>query len=203
MFTKIKNLFKKVKSNVLFKINSLIFTDEKIKELLLNSLVIHLDQAELDEGDHIEYDFLNAFSEEEKEEVEKQEKDSTNGNLMAVTSIYDEGEYEVLFALVPIKDFAFKFLPWKAKKEIEDLAKHEAFHVRQYKYICSHGGLNAIKRLAEYMAVTPYEDNIFEMGAYLYQWFDEVQDFKLDFEYFINPSVKENEEPVSIAAVVK
>ena len=47
--------------------------------------------------------------------------------------------------------------------------------------------MEAIKRLAEYMAATSYEDNIFELGAYLYQWFGEVHDFEECFKIFIAP----------------
>ena len=41
-------------------------------------------------------------------------------------------------------------------------AKHEAFHVRQYNYIWQRGGIEAFDRVVEYLATTPYEDNIFE-----------------------------------------
>ncbi|MBR3745353.1 MAG: hypothetical protein IKN27_00110 [Selenomonadaceae bacterium] len=84
-----------------------------------------------------------------------------------------------------MKDSAFKFWPWQVKTEIQGTAKHEAFHVRQYNYIWQRGGIEAFDRVVEYMTTTPYEDNIFEAGAYLYQWFDEVQDFNACFNYFI------------------
>lgn len=181
-------LVREISERLCRKINERLFSEEKIAELLLKSLCAHLDLCtDFVPNVNIAYDFIDNFSAEEIELAESQEKGSSDGNLIAITSIYDVNEYEIIFALKPLKDFAFKFLPWRAKKEIQDLAKHEAFHVRQYNYLCKHGGMDAIKRLAEYMAVTPYEDNIFELGAYLYQWFDDVQDFEECFKIFITP----------------
>ena len=189
IFNRGLTFFHELSERLCRKINERLFSEEKIAELLLESLCTHLDLCtDFVPNVNITYDFIDNFSAEEIELAESQEKGSSDGNLIAITSIYDVNEYEIIFAFNPLKDFAFKFLPWRAKKEIQDLAKHEAFHVRQYNYICKHGGMEAIKRLAEYMvATTPYEDNIFELGAYLYQWFDEVHDFEECFKYFITP----------------
>lgn len=170
------------------KINERLFSDEKIAALILESLDTHLSSGnELDSGVNIEYNIIEDFTPEEVALVESQEKGSTNDRLLATTLICDADECCVVFALEAMKVAAFNLWPWQVKKEIQGTAKHEAFHVRQYHYICQHGGIEAFDRVVEYMTTTPYEDNIFEAGAYLYQWFDEVQDFEACFQYFIAP----------------
>ena len=170
------------------KINERLFSDEKIAVLIRESLDTHLSSGnELDSGVNIEYNIIEDFSTEDAAFVESQEKGSTDNELIATTSIYEADDYYIVFALKPMKNLAFKFPPWRAKKEIQDIAKHEAFHVRQYHYICKEGGMEAIDRLANYMSNVDYADNIFELGAYLYQYFDEKHDFKADFDPFIHP----------------
>ena len=170
------------------KINELLFSDEKIAALIRESLDTHLSSGnELDSGVNIEYNFIDEFSPEDTASVEEQEKGSTAGELLATTSLYEADDYYIVFALKSMKNFAFKFPPWRAKKEIQDIAKHEAFHVRQYHYICKEGGMEAIDRLTNYMSTVDYNDNIFELGAYLYQWFGEKHDFETDFDPFIHP----------------
>ena len=176
------------------KINECLFSDEKIEALIVESLSTHLFSGEeLAPNAKIEYDLIEDYSDEEKAFVEAREKGATEAEgLMATTSVVDVDYYFILFALKPVKNLIFKLSPWRAKKEIQDIAKHEAFHVRQYDYVCRHGGSEALDRLGEYFATTPYDENIFELGAYLYQFFDEVQDFEDDFKDFINPTSKKN-----------
>ena len=170
------------------KINERLFSDEKIAALILKSLDTHLSSGnELDSGVNIEYNIIEDFSQEDVAFVERSEKGSTDNSLLATTSIYELDDYYIVFALKSIKNFAFKFPPWRVKKEIQDIAKHEAFHVRQYHYICKEGGMEAIDRLAQYMSNVDYGDNIFELGAYMYQFFDEKHDFAADFDSFIHP----------------
>ena len=170
------------------KINERLFSDEELIAIIDESLNAHLClDAELDHNVKIEYDIIEDFTAEEAALIESQEKGSTNNRLLATTSLYDAGDYLVVFALEAMKDSAFNLWPWQVKKEIQGIAKHEAFHVRQYNYIYQHGGIEAFDRVVEYMMTTPYEDNIFEAGAYLYQWFDEVQDFEACFQDFITP----------------
>ena len=168
------------------KVNERLFSDEKLIALIAETFDAHLCWGkELDLNTTVEYDIITDFPPEDVALVESQEKGSTTDRLLATTSIYDAGDYLVVFALEAMKDSAFKFWPWQVKTEIQGTAKHEAFHVRQYNYIWQRGGIEAFDRVVEYLATTPYEDNIFEAGAYLYQWFDEVQDFDACFNYFI------------------
>ena len=186
LFNRSLTLVREVSQRLCRKINERLFSDEKLIAIIDETLNYHLClDAELNPNVKIEYDIIQDFSPEEVALIESQEKGSTNDRLLATTSLYDAGDYLVTFALEAMKDSAFKFWPWQVKTEIQGTAKHEAFHVRQYNYIWQRGGMEAFDRVVEYLATTPYEDNIFEAGAYLYQWFDEVQDFDACFNYFI------------------
>ena len=186
LFNRSLTLVREVSQRLCRKINERLFSDEKLIAIIDETLNYHLClDAELNPNVKIEYDIIQDFSPEEVALIESQEKGSTNDRLLATTSLYDAGDYLVTFALEAMKDSAFKFWPWQVKTEIQGTAKHEAFHVRQYNYIFQHGGFEAIDRLTEYLATTPYEDNILELGAYLYQWFDEIYDFEECFQYFI------------------
>ena len=186
LFNRSLTLVREFSQRLCRKINERLFSDEKLIAIIDETLNYHLClDAELNPNVKIEYDIIQDFSPEEVALIESQEKGSTNDRLLATTSLYDAGDYLVTFALEAMKDSAFKFWPWQVKTEIQGTAKHEAFHVRQYNYIWQRGGIEAFDRVVEYMTTTPYEDNIFEAGAYLYQWFDEVQDFDACFNYFI------------------
>lgn len=186
LFNRSLTLVREFSQRLCRKINERLFSDEKLITIIDETLNYHLClDAELNPNVKIEYDIIQDFSPEEVALIESQEKGSTNDRLLATTSICDAGNYLVVFALKAMKDSAFKFWPWQVKTEIQGTAKHEAFHVRQYNYIWQRGGIEAFDRVVEYMTTTPYEDNIFEAGAYLYQWFDEVQDFNACFNYFI------------------
>lgn len=194
MFKKIKDLVKNAGEKILYKINAKFFSNNELIEILALTFDEHLRwEEEIDLSTQVEYDIITDFAPNEIAEVESQEKGSTKDRLLAVTSLYDENSYVTCFALEAIKDAAFKLWPWQVKKEVQGTAKHEAFHVRQYNYIIKHGGTEAIDRLVEYMATVDYEDNILEAGAYLYQWFEYVQDFETCFQQFINPTTNEKE----------
>ena len=107
--------------------------------------------------------------------------------ILGITSVYTEKEIYILYSLKTIKDYTFSMNPLIAWSEIMDIAKHEAYHVRQYRYILKHGGMDAVKRVKEYMSTTPYEDNMIEIGAYAYQIYDKEQDFSSEFDRFIYP----------------
>lgn len=169
-FSTSADLFKSVKNWLYRKINERLFSYKKLAYFIHESLETHLNlETELTPGTVVKYDIIADFSAEDTALVESQEKDSNVGGLLAITSTYDVDDYYICFALEAMKNSAFKLLTWQVKKEIQDTAKHEAFHVRQYHYVCRHGGL--------------------EPGAYLYQWFDEVQNFEEYFQYFIIPPV--------------
>ena len=107
--------------------------------------------------------------------------------ILGITAVYSEKEIYIVYSLKTIKDYTFAMNPLIAWSEIMDIAKHEAYHVRQYRYILKHGGMDAVKRVKEYMSTTPYEDNMIEIGAYAYQIYDKEQDFSSEFDRFIYP----------------
>lgn len=202
MFEKIKNLVKNAGEKIMYKINTKFFSNDELIEMLALTFDDHLRwEEEIDLSTQVEYEIIADFTLDEIAEVESQEKGSTKDRLLAVTSLYDGNSYITSFALEAIKDMAFKLWPWQVKKEVQGIAKHEAFHVRQYNYVIKHGGAEAIDRLVEYMATVDYEDNILEAGAYLYQWFEYVQDFEACFQQFIDPN--ENELLSTAAAATK
>ena len=183
-----KRLVRELSESLCRKINARLFTNEKITVLIVDTLHEQLDSCdEFSPEVKINYEIIDDFTAEDYAYVESQEKGATADGLLATTSLYDAEHYLIQFALEAMKNSAFKLWPWQVKRDIQGTVKHEAFHVRQYNYICQHGGLEAIDRVVEYMTATPYEDNILEAGAYLYQWFDEVQDFEACFQDFITP----------------
>ena len=186
LFNRSLTLVREFSQRLCRKINERLFSNEELIVLIAETFDAHLCwDEELAPNVLVEYNIIEDFTPEEVALVESQEKGSTNDRLLATTSICDADEYCVVFALEAMKVAAFNLWPWQVKKEIQGTAKHEAFHVRQYNYIWQRGGIEAFDRVVEYLATTPYEENIFEAGAYLYQWFDEVQDFDACFNYFM------------------
>ena len=61
------------------------------------------------------------------------------------------------------------------------------------------GGMEAIERLTKYMRNVNYDENVIELGAYGYQFFNEVQDFA-ELDVFIQAKEKTEEKIYSMAA---
>ena len=132
---------RELSENLCRKINARLFSDEKLIEFIVESLHTHIDSCtEFAPDVKIEYEIIDDFTAEEIALVESNEKGSTTDRILATTSLYDTGDYCIQFALEAMKDSAFKLWPWHVKNEIQSTAKHEAFHVRRYDYICQRGG---------------------------------------------------------------
>ena len=97
-----------------------------------------------------------------------------------------EDEIYIAYSAEAIKENLFSLNPLIVWSEIMNLARHEAFHARQYRYIIKRGGMEAVGKMREYMATVDYEDNILEQGAYAYQFLGEEQDFSV-FDKYIYP----------------
>ena len=176
---------KKFKEGLYRKINGWLYTDKRVEYFLEVGTNSH---AALEEdGTILEYECIESFDDEELAMIESQEKGSTAEEILGITSVYTEKEIYILYSLKTIKNYVFSMNPLIVWSEIMDIAKHEAFHVRQYRYLLKHGGLEALSRVKEYMATTPYEDNMIEIGAYAYQIYNEEQDFSAEFDRFIYP----------------
>lgn len=176
---------KKFKEGLYRKINGWLYTDKRVEYFLEVGTNSHVALEE--DGTILEYECIESFDDEDLSMIESQEKDSTKEEILGVTIVYSETEIFIVYSLKTIKDYVFSMNPLIAWSEIMDIAKHEAYHVRQYRYLLKHGGLEAVRRAKEYMATTPYEDNMIEIGAYAYQIYDKEQDFSSEFARFINP----------------
>ena len=176
---------KKFKEGLYRRINSWLYTDERVIYFLDVGTNSHA--APEEDGTVLDYECIESFDDEDLAMIESQEKDSTKEEILGVTGVYSEKEIFIVYSMKTIKDYTFAMNPLIVWSEIMDIAKHEAYHVRQYRYILKHGGLEAVKRVKEYMATTPYEDNMIEIGAYAYQIYNEEQDFSAEFDRFINP----------------
>ena len=176
---------KKFKEGLYRRINSWLYTDERVIYFLDVGTNSHA--APEEDGTVLDYECIESFDDEDLAMIESQEKDSTKEEILGVTGVYSEKEIFIVYSMKTIKDYTFAMNPLIVWSEIMDIAKHEAFHVRQYRYLLKHGGLEALSRVKEYMATTPYEDNMIEIGAYAYQIYNEEQDFSAEFDRFINP----------------
>lgn len=176
---------KKFKEGLYRRINSWLYTDKRVIYFLDVGTNSHA--APEEDGTVLDYECIESFDDEELVMIESQEKDSTKEEILGITAVYNEKEIYIVYSLETIKDYVFSMNPLIVWSEIMDIAKHEAFHVRQYRYLLKHGGMKAVKRVKEYMATTPYEDNMIEIGAYAYQIYNEEQDFSAEFDRFIYP----------------
>ena len=183
MLTALKNF----KESLYRKINGWLYTDKRVIYFLEVGTSSHA--AEEEDGTILSYECIESFDDEDLATIESQEKDATQEEILGLTVVYSETEIYIIYSLKTIKDYTFSMNPLIAWSEIMDIAKHEAYHVRQYRYLLKHGGLEAVRRAKEYMATTTYEDNMIEIGAYAYQIYDKEQDYS-EFDQFIYPEKK-------------
>ena len=97
--------------------------------------------------------------------------------ILAVTIADNPDVFKIVFVLDAMKRFIASVTPFEARDRIKGIAKHEAFHVRQYNYMIKKGGRDG--RVSLYSKQNHYADNILEEGAIRYQYFDEQQDFSV------------------------
>lgn len=159
--------------------------DKKIIETLMDGLREVLDEH--DPNFDIEVYFQDELDEETISAVEESEPGATKDGheVIAFTCMNDDGNFDMVFALEAVKRFVAKENPLKLKSEIRGIARHEAYHVRQYRYVYEKGGLEALDRLFADVQKVEYEENVLEVGAYLFQYFGIEQDFPEDFAPYI------------------
>lgn len=129
---------------------------------------------------------------------ESEEKGSTEIDILGVTMVFDADDIYIAYSIDAIKEDLFDLNPLIVWSDIMDIAKHEAFHARQYRYILKRGGLASVDKVREYMQSTDYEKNILEIGAYTYQFYDKDQDFA---EFYDVLCSDEPTQPTSTGAV--
>lgn len=187
-----------LKEKLYRKVNDWLYTDSRIVNNLDLGTRAHVSADE--DGITVSYDCVEYFSPEELTIIGNAERGSTTNDVLGVTVVLAPDEIYIAYSVAAIKNCLFGMNPLIVWSEIMNVAKHEAYHARQYRYILKHGGMAAIDRLREYMATVDYEDNIVEQGAYAYQFCDEEQDFSV-FDEFINPKKTPEEESLTVAAI--
>lgn len=179
-------MLKELKEKICSVLNDWFFDQDKMAEIILKELNKHIKIEELGESE-VTFEFVDALEPEEIMCIEAEEKGVTeDGEILAITIADNPDVFKIIFVLDALKRFIASVTPFEARDRIKGIAKHEAFHVRQYNYMIKNGGMDAIGRFALYSQQNHYVDNILEEGAVRYQYFDEQQDFSV-FDRFIEP----------------
>ena len=190
-------MLKEWKEKIYERINCWYYTDEKVIKYLNLGTWAHV--SDYEDGITLDCEYTDSFDSEELKIIEENEKGSTADEVLGITVVLSETEICILYAVEAIKKGMFKMNPLMVWSEIMDIGKHEAFHARQYRYLIKKGGMEAIERLTKYMRNVNYDENVIEMGAYGYQFFNEAQDFG-ELDVFIQAKEKTEEKIYSMAA---
>ena len=191
-------MWKELKKKFYRKINEWYYTDKKIVKFLSDGTKAHV--AENEDGIIVSFECVRCFDAEDLALFESEEKGSTEIDILGVTMVFDADDIYIAYSLDAIKEDLFDLNPLIVWSDIMDIAKHEAFHARQYRYILKRGGLAAIQRMRKYMQSTDYEENILELGAYIYQFFDKEQDFAELYDILCAEEPAESEGVGAVAA---
>lgn len=192
-------MLKELKRKICRKINEWYYTDEKIVGYLSRGTRAHVSEEE--DGIAVTFDCVECFDAEDLALFEENEKGSSAIAPLGVTMVFDANEIYIAYSVDGIKEDMFDLNPLIVWSEIMDLAKHEAFHARQYRYIIKRGGLAAVEKVRKYMQSTDYEKNIMELGAYTYQFYDKEQDFAELYDLICSEEPAESEGIGAVAAV--
>lgn len=145
-------MWKELKKKICRKVNELYYTDEKIVKLLSDGTRAHVSEEE--DGIAVTFDCVECFDAEDLALFESQEKGSSAIAPLGVTMVFDANDIYIAYSVDGIKEDMFDLNPLIVWSEIMDLAKHEAFHARQYRYIIKRGGMAAVGKVSEYMKST-------------------------------------------------
>lgn len=168
-------MWKELKKKFYRKINEWYYTDKKIVKYLNDGTWAHVNKDE--DGIIVSFECIRCFDAYDLAMIESEEKGSTEIDILGVTMVFDADDIYIAYAVDTIKENLFNLNPLTVRSEITDIAKHEAFHARQYRYIIKRGGLAAVEKVRQYMQSTDYDENIIELGAYIYQFYGKEQDF--------------------------
>lgn len=153
-------MFKELKEKICSVLNDWIFNQDKMAEIILKELNKHIKIEELGESE-VTFEFVDALEPEEIMCIEAEEKGVTeDGEILAITIADNPDVFKIIFVLDALKRFIESVNPFEARDRIKGIAKHEAFHVRQYNYMIKNGGMDAIGRFALYSQQNHYVDNI-------------------------------------------
>ena len=191
-------MLKELKKKICRKINEWYYTDERIVGYLSRGTRAHVSEDE--DGIAVTFDCVECFDAEDLALFESQEKGSSAIAPLGVTMVFDANDIYIAYSVDGIKEDMFDLNPLIVWSEIMDLAKHEAFHARQYRYIIKRGGMAAVGKVSEYMKSTDYDENILELGAYAYQFYDKEQDFAEMYDLICSEKLAESEGIRAVAA---
>lgn len=181
-----------VKENIFRWINRLYWTPEKIFNVLYENVYKHIDRD--NNGITVSVEFAEYFSQDLLENLEKNEKGSTDTEgVVGITGTFKYNDIGILYSLEAIDKVILNSNPFTIKKLLIEYAKHEAFHCKQYIYVLQHGGEDALEKISKYIRTIPYEFNVLEMGAVLYQCYDTIQDFDRTLVPIINEEYDNDE----------
>ena len=100
----------------------------------------------------MEYELIDSLDAEQLQTIEEEEKGATeNGEVLAVIIVDNPEYFKMVFVAEAIKRHIEVMNPFEARRRIKEIAKHEAFHVRQYNYVIKNGGMEALDRLSQYL----------------------------------------------------
>ena len=191
-------MWKELKKKICRKINEWYYTDEKIVKFLSDGTKAHVNEDE--DGIIVTFECVRCFDAEDLALFESEEKGSSEIDVLGVTMVFDVNDIYIAYAVDTIKENLFNLNPLTVWSEITDIAKHEAFHARQYRYILKRGGLAAVEKVRKYMRSTDYDENIIELGAYIYQFYGKEQDFAELYDVLCSEEPAESEGIGAVAA---
>ena len=180
-------ILKEFKAALYTLVNKIIFRRRIVEYIMGKVLRQYLTIEEFGERQVQYYVIDERFSDEDMQELVESEKGLTmESDILAFTEVSSEEIIYIAFSLHAILKYVEGENPIFAWLLIEDIAKHESFHARQYNYLLKKGGMEAVGRLSEYMQSVNYEENILEKGAWDFQLDNIEQDFSV-YDRFICP----------------
>lgn len=169
-------------------VNSIIFRRAVI-DFIVGKVLRKLLTVDEFKDREVQYCVINEpFGHEDMKELVESEKGlRMDSEIIGFTEVLNEKVIYIAFSAKVILKYIEGINPVSAWLLIEEIARHEAYHAKQYNYILEKGGLDAIDRLSEYLRNADYDDNIVEQGAWDFQFENKEQDFGRVFDKFIYP----------------
>lgn len=193
MFEKLKE----IKKNVYQWINRKFYTPERIYHYLESGTYSVVEKD--NNGIAVEFELIERFDDEDKALFESEEKGASNIDIIGVTMVFDENDIYIAYSLEAIEKDLFDLNPLIVWSEIIDMGRHEGFHAKQYIYIIRKAGLDGVEKIREYMQNIDYEENVIELGAYTYQFWNKEQNFEKELDPIINGEHNIEKVNVSVA----
>lgn len=179
-------MFKSLKESLYNAINYIIFR-RGIINFIIGRVLRNLLTVDEFKDREVQYCVLDEkFGEEDMQElIESENGLKMDSEILGFTEVLSEKIIYMAFSETMIRKYIKGINPVIAWLMVEEIARHEAFHAKQYNYLLEKGGLKAIDRVAEYLRTSDYNNNIIEEGAWDFQFDGKVQDFKVLDQFVI------------------